>query len=157
MPAASSPNPSSAAEHSIPSLAMPRILRRPISRPSGMVAPMVARGTTSPASMLNAPHHTCSGAPSPASTKTSWTRSASGWRRVSSTLAVTTPGIGAPTRVIPSTAMPSSFMVSAMRSTSSPSGAISLSQESRMSTARPQNCSMKRMSFTNMSRRSATP
>ena len=68
MPAWSSPRPSSRGEHSIPSLAMPRILRRPIVRPSGIVVPSVASGTTSPACMLNAPHHDVERSPSPVST-----------------------------------------------------------------------------------------
>jgi hypothetical protein len=68
MPMASSLTPSSVGEHNMPSLAIPRILRRWMSRPSGITVPSVASGTTSPASMLNAPHHTCRSTPSPAST-----------------------------------------------------------------------------------------
>ena len=58
IPAASLDNPSSAAEHSMPSESMPRIPRRRISRPSGIFVPSVASGTRSPLCMLNAPHHT---------------------------------------------------------------------------------------------------
>ena len=39
---------------------------------SGMTVPTVASGTRSPAAMLNAPHPTSSGWPSPASTMTRW-------------------------------------------------------------------------------------
>ena len=59
MPLWSSPRPSSRAEQSIPSWTMPRIGLGSIARPSGITVPGVASGTTSPASMLNAPHHTC--------------------------------------------------------------------------------------------------
>ena len=78
MPEWSSPRPSSAAEQSIPSLASRRILRRADLPAVGIVVPMVASGTTSPACMLNAPHQTWRRSPSPASTNTSWTRSACG-------------------------------------------------------------------------------
>ena len=59
MPAWSSPSPNSRAEHSMPSLWMPRIGFGSITRPSGIAVPGVASGTMSPACMLNAPHHTC--------------------------------------------------------------------------------------------------
>ena len=81
MPAWSSPSPSSRGEHSMPFDHSPRILRRPISMPLGMTVPTVASGTRSPAAMLNAPHPICRASPSPASTSTSWMRSALGWGR----------------------------------------------------------------------------
>ncbi len=65
--------------------------------------------------MLNAPHHTWRVSPSPASTYTRCTRSASGWRSVRSTFAVTMPGIGAPWRSTPSTARPVAFIAAASR------------------------------------------
>ncbi len=68
MPLWSSPRPNSRALQSMPSLLMPRIGLGSIARPSGMTVPGVASGITSPAAMLNAPHHTWRSAPSPAST-----------------------------------------------------------------------------------------
>ncbi len=47
---------------------IPRIGLGSIALPSGITVPGVASGTTSPALMLNAPHHTCRSTPSPAST-----------------------------------------------------------------------------------------
>ena len=49
-----------------------------ISMPPGITVPTVASGTRSPATMLKAPQQICSASPSPASTSTSWIRSASG-------------------------------------------------------------------------------
>ena len=83
MPPASPGRPSSGGEHSIPFDHSPRILRRAISMPFGIVVPTVASGTRSPSAMLNAPQQICSGSPSPASTSTSWMRSASGCARES--------------------------------------------------------------------------
>ena len=57
MPAWSSPRPSSRGEQSMPFDHSPRILRRPISMPFGIMVPRVASGTRSPAAMLNAPQH----------------------------------------------------------------------------------------------------
>ena len=61
IPAWSSPSPSSRVEQSIPFDQTPAILRRPISMPSGITVPMVARGTRSPAAMLKAPQPISSG------------------------------------------------------------------------------------------------
>ncbi len=61
---------------------------------------------------------------------------------------------GSPTRSTSSTARPRSFISSASASASSPTAASSLSHES---TIVHQNCSRKRMSFVNISRRSSMP
>ena len=70
MPPASAPKPISTGEQSMPFDGSPRILRRPIFMPFGIVVPTVASGTRSPTCMLKAPHHTWSGSPSPVSTST---------------------------------------------------------------------------------------
>ena len=61
MPSLSSPRPISVAEQSIPLDHSPRILRRSMAMPSGMVVPSVASGIRSPAAMLKAPQTICSG------------------------------------------------------------------------------------------------
>ena len=71
MPSASVPISNSAGEQIMPSESWPRIFRRPICRPPGMVVPTVASGTRSPTAMLKAPQQTCRNSPSPASTSTS--------------------------------------------------------------------------------------
>ena len=57
MPSLSSPRPISVAEQSIPLDHSPRILRRSMAMPLGMVVPSVASGIRSPAAMLKAPQH----------------------------------------------------------------------------------------------------
>ncbi len=78
MPPDSAPKPISTGEQSMPFEGSPRIFRRPIFMPFGMVVPTVASGTRSPTCMLNAPHHTWSDSPSPVSTSTRCTWFASG-------------------------------------------------------------------------------
>ena len=78
MPPGSAPKPISTGEQSMPFDDSPRILRRPIFMPFGIVVPTVASGTRSPTCMLKAPHQIWSGSPSPASTSTRWTWLASG-------------------------------------------------------------------------------
>ena len=80
MPPPSPGRPISGGEHNMPFDHSPRFLRRAISMPLGITVPMVASGTRSPTAMLNAPQQICSASPSPASTSTSWMRSASGMR-----------------------------------------------------------------------------
>ena len=92
MPLWSLPRPSSRAEQSMPSDGMPRMPRDPIVRPSGIVVPTVASGTTSPGAKFDAPHHTWCSTPSPLSTQTRITLAASGCRSMRTTRAVTTPG-----------------------------------------------------------------
>ena len=65
MPDDSPDSSSSTGEQSMPLEYSPRILRRPISMPSGIVVPTVASGTRSPTAMLKAPHHTSTGSRSP--------------------------------------------------------------------------------------------
>ncbi len=89
MPSASSPSPSSAAEHSIPWDSTPRILLRRILRPSGRRAPTSATGARMPANTFGAPHTTESVSPLPASTLHTLRRSASGCAPTSSTWATT--------------------------------------------------------------------
>ena len=101
----------------------PRIFDRWMSRPSGMTVPMVASGTRSPGAMLNAPQQICSDCPSPTSTNTSPMRSAFGCFARSSTRATITPGIGSPTIVTDSTAMPSWLSAVATASASPPKSA----------------------------------
>ena len=131
MPEWSAPRPSSAEEHSIPLDHSPRILRRAISMPSGMVEPRVASGTRSPAAMLKAPQQIWRASPFPASTSTSWMRSALGWDRSSRTRATTMPSRPSPMRVTSSTGVPRSLNASPTTSASTSMGAISRSQESR--------------------------
>ena len=54
----SSLSPSSTSEHNMPSESIPKMPRRAIFMPFGIVVPSVASGTTSPSLMLVAPHHT---------------------------------------------------------------------------------------------------
>ena len=129
MPAWSEPRPSSADEHSIPLDHSPRILRRAISMPSGMVEPRVASGTRSPTSMLKAPQQICRASPSPASTSTRPMRSALGWGRRSSTRATTMPSRPSPRRVTSSTGVPRSLKASLRTSASWSNGARSRSQD----------------------------
>ena len=125
IPPVSSPSPSSMAEHNIPSLSIPNMPRRAMSRPSGIVVPIVANATTSFSFILVAPHHTCFSIPSPLSTHTRVTRSASGCFCVRSTRAVTTPSTAVPTTSIDSTAKPNVLRAVAMTSWSSPTSAYS--------------------------------
>ena len=135
------PGPAPTGEQSIPSDHWPRTLRRAISIPLGRRAPMVASGTRSPGPKLNAPHTIWRvGPPSPASTSTSCTLSASGWTPVATTRATITPSSPSPTRSTPSTTSPSSESEAARSSTSSPKGAKSRSQESGTFTPTPVSC-----------------
>jgi len=95
MPSASSPRPSSRAEHSMPWDSTPRILLRRILFPSGSRAPTRAMGATMPSCTLVAPHTTARGPPLPASTLHKLRRSAWGWGKTSSTRATTTLSMGA--------------------------------------------------------------
>ena len=109
MPSESSASPSSLSEHSIPSESIPKIPRRAISIPLGMVVPSVASATMSPSVMLVAPHHTWRTSPSPASTKHRVTLAASGCFSVRTIFAVITPATGLPTSCISSTGKPREF------------------------------------------------
>ena len=94
-PAASSDNPSSLPEQSIPSEVTPRILRRPISIPPGSTVPTGASGTRSPSLKFQAPQ-TISSSPPPASTRTLRIRSAPSIADISLTRATTTPSMPSP-------------------------------------------------------------
>ena len=121
----SSLRPSSTSEHNMPSESIPRIPRRAISIPFGMVVPKVANGTMSPGCMFVAPHHTWRSSPSPASTKQRVTFAASGCFSMRTMRAVTTPGTGTPTTSISSTARPRELSASATASGSFGRSAIS--------------------------------
>ncbi len=131
MPSWSSPMAISVGEHNMPLDHSPRILRRTISMPSGMTVPSVARGTRSPTDMLKAPQQIWRASPSPASTWTSWMRSASGCGASSSTRATTMPSRPSPTTDMDSTARPRALSWSLMSAGSPSTGANSCSQESR--------------------------
>ncbi|CAB4575502.1 unannotated protein [freshwater metagenome] len=107
MPSDSSASPSSLSEHNMPSESIPKIPRRAISIPLGIVVPNVANATMSPSFMFVAPHHTWRNSPSPASTKHRVTLAASGCFSVRTILAVMTPSTGLPTTCICSTGRPS--------------------------------------------------
>ena len=136
--------------------------RRSIVIPFGIVVPSVASGTTSPADIFDAPHHTWRSSPSPASTHTRRTFAASGCCSTRTTRAETTPSTGEPIAIVSSTARPSAVRSAATASTASLSvgsanGPNSLSHERSTFISTPQNCSMKRMSLTYMSRMSVMP
>src|SRR6476659_4884521 len=105
-PAASSDNPSSRAEHSMPCDSTPRIVVRRIVWPPGSVAPAIAQATRMPAAAFGAPHTICSGAPVPASTVQTRRRSASGWGATAAIVATTTPVNGGATDATSSTSKP---------------------------------------------------
>ena len=128
----SSLRPSSTSEHNMPSESIPKMPRRAICMPFGIVVPSVASGTTSPSLMFVAPHHTWRSTPSPVSTKHLVTFAASGCFSMRLIRAVTTPSIGVPTTIISSTARPSEFSASETASGSDGMSAISRSMESKI-------------------------
>ena len=118
--------------------------------------PSVASGTRSPTAMLKAPQQICSGWPSPVSTSTSWMRSADGWARSASTSATITPSTGcADDDSISSTARPRRAQGVGQRRPAAPSIGRELAEPGQQHLH--QNCSRKRMSLVNISRRSSTP
>jgi hypothetical protein len=129
IPEWSSNTPSSRAEASMPSETAPRTLRRPISTPPGSLAPGAAQGTTSPGAKLRAPQTTERSSP-PASTRTSTSRSASGWGSIPSTRAVTIPARSSPTRWMVSTSMPAKVSRSARVAAGTSTSTCSASHES---------------------------
>src|ERR1700722_7614647 len=126
-PAPSSDRPSSTPEHSMPLDAIPFILRKPISEPSGRTAPTGASGTRSPTEKLGAPQTISSGSP-PASTRTRRMRSAPLMAVISVTRLTTTSWRPSPTRSTPSTTSPRSSRAAASSPMSSGKGAKSRSQ-----------------------------
>ena len=131
-PLDSSLMPSSTSEHNMPSESMPRIPRRAMSMPFGILVPRVAKGTTSPGCIFVAPHHTWRSSPSPASTKQRVTFAASGCFSMRLMRAVTTPGTGVPTTSISSTARPREVSATATTSGSDGISAISRRIERRI-------------------------
>ena len=114
-PAASSERPSSVPEQSMPLETTPFILRWPISKPPGRMAPTGASGTRSPTSKLWAPQTISTGSPVPASTRTRRILSAPLMAEISRTRLTTTSASPSPTYSMPSTTRPRSS--SAARST----------------------------------------
>src|SRR5690606_16272219 len=110
--------PSSRAEHSIPSLATPRIFTGLMEKSPGSLAPGSAQGTLRPVATFGAPHTIWRSLPSPASTWHTRSLSASGWGSTLRTSATTTPAKGGATDAASSTSRPAMVSSSAIRAES---------------------------------------
>jgi hypothetical protein len=121
IPPWSSPIPTSSSARIMPLEVTPRRVASPSSLPSGMIAPGLATATVWPVATFGAPHTMVRAAPEPSSTLQTVSRSASGWRSLSSTRPTTNaPGSPTPVRCSRSSLSPAMVRASATSAAGSP-------------------------------------
>ena len=161
IPSASSPRPSSRAEHSMPCEISPRIRLLRIFVPSGSRAPIRAKAVRRPGRTLGAPHTTRCGSPPPSSTSQSDSLSASGWGTTPTTSATVTRSIDPATGATDSTSRPTAVSRAANPSVSIGGSTHSRTQRSLnfmpIFPAGYANCFRNLRSFSKNDLRSSTP
>ncbi len=146
---------SSEAARIIPSETIPRSLAFPSFVPPGITAPGRATATVCPAATFGAPHTIVAGSPSPRSTEQTLRRSASGCCSALSTRPTHEPLAGRRPGVVDRLDLGAGHGEPLLDARGVQAGVAVLAQPWQRGAH--QNCSRKRRSFSNMTRRSGTP